>query len=103
MKMPDQERRWEDQFPQQRRRMRKGMYLLPSPRKMSSRMPIASARNEIMFAVSRTVSPWAMIRSVFSAPQFTRATFIPASINPRIVSSVEVEGPSVQTILVRGV
>src|SRR5881227_4451646 len=30
MKMPDQERRWEDQFPQQRRRMRKGMYLLPS-------------------------------------------------------------------------
>src|SRR3989440_429939 len=30
MRMPDQERRWEDQFPQQRRRMRKGMYLLPS-------------------------------------------------------------------------
>ena len=30
MRMPDQERRWEDQFPQQRRRMSKGMYLLPS-------------------------------------------------------------------------
>ena len=27
---------------------------------MSSRMPTASVKNEIMFAVSRTVSPWAI-------------------------------------------
>ena len=36
------------------------MYALPSPRYMSSRMPITSAMNEIMLAVSRTVSPCAI-------------------------------------------
>ena len=35
-------------------------YLSPSPRYMSSRMPMASVRKLIMLAVSRTVSPWAI-------------------------------------------
>ena len=33
------------------------MYVWPLPMYMSSRMPMTSAMNEIMFAVSRTVSP----------------------------------------------
>ena len=36
------------------------MYLWPSPRNMSSRMPTTSVRKPTIAAVSRTVSPWAI-------------------------------------------